>query len=44
MERYKNIADIIEAWGDFKDARVGGDTKAHWVKWINHPQNLQEKY
>ena len=31
MERYKNIADIVEAWGDFKDARAGGDTKAHWV-------------
>ena len=29
--RYKNIADFVEAWGDFKDARVGGNTKAHWV-------------
>ena len=29
--KYKNIADIVEAWGDFKDARAGGDTKAHWV-------------
>ena len=31
MTQYKNIADIIEAWGDFKDARAGGSTKAHWV-------------
>ena len=29
--KYKNIADIVEAWGDFKDARAGGSTKAHWV-------------
>jgi len=29
--KYKNITDIVEAWGDFKDARAGGSTKAHWV-------------
>jgi hypothetical protein len=29
--KYKNIADFVEAWGDFKDARAGGNTKAHWV-------------
>ena len=31
MKIYKDIAEIIEAWGDFKDARTAGDTKAHWV-------------
>jgi len=31
MKTYKDITELIEAWGDFKDARAGGDTKAHWV-------------
>jgi hypothetical protein len=31
MKTYKDIADITEAWGDFKDAQAGGSTKAHWV-------------
>ena len=31
MKTYKDITELIEAWGDFKDARAGGSTKAHWV-------------
>ena len=31
MKKYKDIAELDEGWGDFKDATKGGYTKAHWV-------------
>jgi hypothetical protein len=31
MKKYKDISEIEEGWGDFKDAVSGGQTQADWV-------------
>jgi len=31
MKKYKDIVELDEGWGDFKDARQGGNTQADWV-------------
>lgn len=44
MKKYKDISNIEEGWGDFKDARVGGNTKAHWVSPNGKVYNVKDTH
>lgn len=44
MKKYKDISNIEEGWGDFKDVRVGGNTKAHWVSPNGKVYNVKDTH